>query len=83
MGIALALKRLGRVYRFSPRQYVRINYMFIAGYTIGVITGLHLGAHLGWDWERASNFDLIALAVLVLLRWWSDRDPAQTAPSHI
>ncbi|HEX4797529.1 MAG TPA: hypothetical protein VH370_27290 [Humisphaera sp.] len=78
MGLALALKRVNRLYHPSPRRWIRRNYLFIFFYVTGLFTGtyIHVESKVMMIWAIAIYFALYAL------RWWAGWDLKSDSPSQ-
>lgn len=62
----------------EPRQWVRRNFASLFFYTVGFCTGMYVYAGPG-DGERIGEIFLVAMLVLVALRYWSGATPQDSA----
>lgn len=73
MGLCLAFKRVGRLYRPTPRPWLRKNLGSIALYVTGIYTGVLIAPH--GNLRSVNDAFIVTMIALIILRWWAEREP--------
>jgi hypothetical protein len=71
MGVALAFKRLGRVYHPSPRRFIRANISQLSLLAVGISFGMYSECLHKFGPEQLVYVTTAAFFALIVLRWWA------------